>query len=231
MRGVLVKKEIYEKIKINKYNPKELLENKEFKKLDDLFNDFYSIQLSKISLVHNILVDIDLNLFKIAIENKLKQGMYHSAINIIKILESNEIFDEDLKSLKETCYYCKDLSINIYDNKDVEIVEKILQESDNSYETLIDTYRAKLWLSINKSKVSEDYEKIILDGTNFLNEYPNDGEIMAYIAEAYYQLGKKEKAYEMYNQAVQNTRNGFVWQYAKKRSGIDKMIEEGNDVN
>ena len=231
MRGVLVKKEIYEKIKIDKYNPKELLENKEFKKLDDLFNDFYSIQLSKISLVHNILVDIDLNLFKIAIENKLKQGMYHSAINIIKILESNEIFDEDLKSLKETCYYCKDLSINIYDNKDVEIVEKILQESDNSYETLIDTYRAKLWLSINKSKVSEDYEKIILDGTNFLNEYPNDGEIMAYIAEAYYQLGKKEKAYEMYNQAVQNTRNGFVWQYAKKRSDIDKMIEEGDDVN
>jgi len=113
----------------------------------------------------------------------------------------------------------------------VEIVEKILQESDNSYETLIDTYRAKLWLSLNKSKVSEDYEKIILDGTNFLNEYPNDGEIMAYIAEAYYQLGKKEKTYEMYNQAVQNTRNGFVWQYAKKRSGIDKMIEEGDDVN
>ena len=95
----------------------------------------------------------------------------------------------------------------------------------------------KLWKKYCKNPITPSWLKehsengIILDGTNFLNEYPNDGEIMAYIAEAYYQLGKKEKAYEMYNQAVQNTRNGFVWQYAKKRSGIDKMIEEGNDVN
>lgn len=231
MKGVLVKKEIHEKMNINNYNFKEIFENKEFEKLNDLFNNFYSIQLSKISMVHNILIDIDLELFKIAIENKLKQGMYYSAINIIKILENNRIFDEDLKNLKENCNYCKDLSINIYDNKDVERVEKILQESNETCETLIDTYRAKLWLNINKAKDSKDLEKIIVDGNNFLEECPNDGELMAYIAEAHYQLGEQEKAYEMYNQAVQNTRNGFVWQYAKKHSGIDKMMEEEINAN
>ena len=98
-------------------------------------------------------------------------------------------------------------------------------------EDLIDTYRASLWLAGKKANEDKDYEKIIAEANEMLKEYPEDGEIMAYIAAAYYMMGDNEKAKKMYAEAVENTRNGFVWQFAKKHVGIDRMLEEEIYVN
>ena len=59
-----------------------------------------------------------------------------------------------------------------------------------------------------------------------LDLYPNDGEIMSYIAESYFNLNNIDKAKEFYDNAVHNTRNGFVWKNAKQNAGIDRMKEE-----
>ena len=72
---------------------------------------------------------------------------------------------------------------------------------------------------------------IIEQGNGMLEYYPHDGEIMAYIAEAYFNLGNIEKSTELYEMAVNNTRNGFVWRNAKEKVGIDRMAGEEIHVN
>ena len=117
--------------------------------------------------------------------------------------------------------------MNIFDNKDINAVETILNGSDDYCKSLIDTSRARLYLELTKSKDESDYEQVIKNGEESLMEFPNDGEILGLIARAYYRLGEKDKAYDIYSQAVQLTRNSFIWRNAKEDCGIDRMLEEG----
>ena len=64
-----------------------------------------------------------------------------------------------------------------------------------------------------------------------LELYPDDGELMSHIAEAYFNLNDMENAKKYYQKAVHNTRNGFVWRNAKENVGIDRMAEEEIHVN
>ena len=132
-----------------------------------------------------------------------------------------------MKEYKKSCDYCHDLSVSIYDDRDLESLESFLNDADEYSETLIDTYRAKLHLQLSISESNEDYMKIINDGEAILSEFPEDGEIMNILAKAYFHLGEKEKSYELFKQAVDFTRNGFVWRDAKEFAGIDRMLEEG----
>ena len=231
MKGIIAKKEIDKKIEFNDYDLNQLLKDEEYEILNDLFGSYYSIQLNQNCRKYNFLIDIDKELIKIALLNKIKQGQYYTARNIINILEVNFELDDDFKHLKEMCIFCKKLSIAIYDDYDIDAIENLLNDVVEDCENLVDTYRARLWLNIKKAENNTDYEKVISKGSEMLIDYPKDGEIMAYIAEAYYHLGNVEKATEIYDEAVHHTRNGFVWQYAKRYVGIDRMAEEEIDVD
>ena len=134
--------------------------------------------------------------------------------------------NEPLKELKEICEYCRKLSIAIFDNYDEETVRDLLNKIPQGYENLVDVFKATLWLKLKTASSTEDYESIINEGNEFLKLYPEDGELMSHIAEAYFNLGNIEKAKEFYDNAVHNTRNGFVWRKAKENVGIDRMAEE-----
>lgn len=231
MEGIIAKAELEKEIEFNGYNLKQLLEDKEYDILNKLFAKYYSIQLNQNCRKYNFLIDIDRELIKIAIENKIRQGQYYTARNIINILENNFELDSDFKHYKDMCIFCKKMSIAIYDDHDVEALEGLLNNIERDCESLVDTYRASLWLDMKKAKENEDYEQIISKGNEMLKDYEDDGEIMAYIAEAHYHLDDKEKAAECYKKAVHNTRNGFVWQNAKRYLGIDRMAEEEIDVD
>ena len=230
MKGIIAKKEIDKKIEFNDYDLNQLLKDEEYEILNDLFGSYYSIQLNQNCRKYNFLIDIDKELIKIALLNKIKQGQYYTARNIINILEVNFELDDDFKHLKEMCIFCKKLSIAIYDDYDIDAIENLLNDVVEDCENLVDTYRARLWLNIKKAENNTDYEMVISKGSEMLIDYPKDGEIMAYIAEAYYHLGNVEKATEIYDAAVHNTRNGYVWKYAKGNDGIDRIEEEDIDV-
>lgn len=231
MQGVLARKEIEKQIELNNYDLNQLLKDKEFSILNDLFSKYYDAQLNQVSKYHSQYIEMDNDLLKFAIENKIRQGLYYVARNLLDLIEKNTDLSKDLKDLKEICEYCRQLSIAIYDDFDVDRVENLLESSPPETDDLIDTFRAQLWLAHKKAKNNDDYNEIIKTGREMLSQYSDDGEIMAHIAEAYYKLGDTENAREMYDKAVHHTRNGFVWQNAKTNVGVDKMAEEEIDVN
>ena len=194
--------------------------------MNSIFEDYYSLQLDKNCRQFNLFIDIDRDLLKIAIENKIRQGLYFDAYKILKIVEYNHELDDDLKHLKKVCEYCKDLSVSIFDSKDLSMLENTLNEADDYCKSLIDTHRAKLYLELSKSDSDEDYRQVISNGEKSLSDFPDDGELLGLVARAYYNLGENEKAYEIYDKAVHLTRNSFIWRNAKEDCGIDRMMEE-----
>ena len=224
--GILTRKELDVTIENNGYDVEELLKNREFDTLNKLFDKYYSIQLSHYSKRFNLMIEIDETLQKIAIANKIHQGQFYTGDTILNIIEKNKGLNEPLKELKEICEYCRKLSIAIFDNYDEETVRDLLNKIPQGYENLVDVFKATLWLKLKTASSTEDYESIINEGNEFLKLYPEDGELMSHIAEAYFKLGNIEKAKEFYDNAVHNTRNGFVWRKAKENVGIDRMAEE-----
>lgn len=230
LKSIMAKLNIHKLIEINNYDAADLLKNEDYDTLNMLFEEYYSFQLNQTARKYNILVDLeDMNLVKIAVESKIRQGQYYVANNILNIVEHNIGFDDDFQHYKDVCVYCKRLSKAIYDDHDLEALEDTLNNGFDDFSKIVDNYRARLHLDLNRAKDDDDYRLLIDEGNEMLKEYPNDGEIMAYIAQAYYLLGDNPKASEMYDEAVHNTRNGFVWNDAKKYVGIDRMAEEEID--
>ena len=226
MRGVIATEELYKNIEYNNYDLEQLLKDKQYSLLDEIFDDYYDIQLKKNCRLFNLFIDIKDDVLKVAIENKIKQGRYFTALRILNIMENNFTLSDQFSHYKKACEYCKSLSVNIYDNKDFDKATDILNDADDYCNSLIDTKRAKLLVKLHYANGDDDYKEIIDEGNQMLSDFPDDGEILASIAEAHYRLGDSEKAHEIYRNAVNNTRNGFVWRNAKQQVGIDKMLEE-----
>lgn len=226
MKGFIAIHELNQKINANNYNPKELLKNKEYGILNEIFDGYYSVQLEKYCRQFNLFIEIDWDLLKVAIENKIKQGLYFDGAEIIKVVENNLGLDDDLKLLKNACEYCSELSQDIFDDKDIIAAENLVDGADDYCKNLIDTYRAKLYLKLTNSTSDSDYENTIDYGEELLKEFPEDGEILGLIARAYHRLGKHDESYEIYSRAVHLTRNGFIWRNAKQDVGIERMMEE-----
>lgn len=229
--GIIAKKEIDITIRENNYNLEQLLKDRNFEVLNQLFEKYYSIQLGSEFRRYNVMIDLDEDKLKIAILNKINQGFYYQANNILSVIEANKGLNGDFIHLKEICQYCRDLSIAIYDTHDVGGVGDLLSNIPKDASDLVDTYRATLWYDLKTAENNDDYESIIHRGDEMLKCYPTDGELMSYIAEAYFTLGNTEKAREVYDDAVHNTRNGLVWKHAKETVGIDRMAEEEIYVN
>ena len=226
LMGLLAKKEIDKIIEYQNYDMEELFEKRQYDKLNQVFDKYYSLQLDPYHKRFKLLIKLDESLQKIAILNKLWQGYYYDADKILSIIEHHEGLDEDYKEMKEICEYCRSLSFAIYDDRDIEAVEDLLSNIPQGYEDLIDVSRARLHFKLKTAKGNDDYESIIKEGNAMLEHYPDDGELLSHIAEGHFNLGNIEKAKELYGIAVNKTRNGFVWRKAKENVGIDRMADE-----
>ena len=231
IRGLIDKKNIEKTVELNDYDLDQLLKDEEFELIDDIFKDYYTHQFYAVPKRYSSLHDLGDDLFKVTVESKIRQGTYFTGRKVLDIIEYNRPMSDELQYLKDVCEYCRTLSVAIYDDFDVDKVEETLKKTFDGFENLIDTYRARLWLLAKKSNNDDDYRNLIAEANRMLSEYPEDGEIMACIAGAYYLLGDQDKSCEMYRKAVDCSRNGFVWQFAKKHAGIDKMNEEEIYVN
>lgn len=227
IKGIIIRKEIDMITKDNGYDLESLLENRQFTLLDQILERYYSIQLNQSCKKYSLLLDIDEDIRKVAILNKLNQGHYYVADTLLTIIEKNGKLTDYYRHLKEICQYCRDLSVAIFDNNDVETVKDLLTNIPEGYENLVDVFRATLWHDLKNEK----YESVISRGSEMLELYPDDGEVMSHIAEAYFNLNDMENAKKYYQKAVHNTRNGFVWRNAKENVGIDRMAEEEIHVN
>ena len=217
---------------------RSLLENKEYIKLSEEFNDYRELQLNKSVRKYQIIVPISDKNIATLLLNSIEQGKYYEAnkyLNIRKIQEKP--LSDELIEIEKTMNLCKELSIARYDKKDEELVQNLINENENRYPNLLDIYRAKLWIKENNAKSIEDYKEIENLCEEVLEMYPFDGETMASYAKAKLECDKKEEAIEIYKKAIFNTRNGLIWQKVEDEIGISRidierdLIEELEDEN
>lgn len=200
-----------------------MLENREFSKLDEAFEMFYLAQKNSFIRDNMILVPVEDDYLYVAIMNKISQGYYYAGSKLLSLRENNGVpLTEDLQAAKAHIDYCRALSIAIYDENDVDKVKVLLSENE-VYNSCIDHKRAHLWSLYITAETEDDFMQLLEKSRVYLEEFPNDGELIRYEAYALYKLDKVDLAGERYEAAVANTRNGFVWREAKELFGIDNI--------
>ena len=116
-----------------------------------------------------------------------------------------------------------ELSVLIYDLKNYDKLQEVLEIYEKEFPEQIDVFRSKLWLMDKKAGSDEEWERIVSLAKSALELYPFDGEIMAFLAHAQLELGEKERAMETYKEAVTQTRNGIIWEKVNVESGISRI--------
>ena len=83
-----------------------------------------------------------------------------------------------------------------------------------------DYVKAELWIGLQNSNLIEDIVDVEEKALSALDKYGRDGELLSFYAEALYRQGKINAAKTIYKEAIENTRNGFVWRAAKDLFGL-----------
>ena len=119
--------------------------------------------------------------------------------------------------------------------KDELQLQSLIDKYDGEYPDLLDIYRSKIWIMENNAESAGDFEEIDKLCDEALSMYPFDGEIMAFQAKAKSECGNNAQAMELYRKAIDNTRNGLIWQKVEDETGISRLdierelIEEFNN--
>ena len=154
--------------------------------------------------------------------NHVLQGAYYKVNSIMSARKNiNKPLTDELQEADRIMQFCKQLSIAIYDKKDIQLVENILQENTQYSHMIPDYARGELWVMCQKANTNADYEKLLKEAKDRVALFVDDGEIMRYEAYALYMLDKKDESKEKYIDAIQRTRNGFVWKEVNDLFGID----------
>jgi hypothetical protein len=217
-------KHIDKQLKDNEENLRSLLENREYDTLANEFKLYCDLQMTANVRRYDFVIPIsDRNLSTLLL-SLIETGKYYTAGKFLSIRKLNNTpLSEELKEIEEEIRFCRELSIARYDKKSEILVESLINENESKYPELLDIYRSKLWIKDNNAKTVEDF-KIIDDLCDeSLSIYPFDGEIMAIQARAKLKLGKKEDSKKLYYKAIENTRNGLIWQKVEDETGISRI--------
>lgn len=198
-----------------------LLKQKKFDCINDEFEEFYTKQMHVLFKQNDLIIPLPDEYLYVAIMNYILQGYYFKADKILKYrAKNNKQLSESLIKAEELIELCRELSIAIYDEKDVNKVAQILKDNIY-YKDTIDFVRAKLWVLQQQANNQKDYEDLINVAREAIGDYGEDGELIKFEAYGLYKLGHLDESNARYCEAIRNTRNGFVWREAQDLLGID----------
>lgn len=204
---------------------KDFLQNREFDKLEDIFADYYQVQLNKYLRDCGIIVDVPAQYIKLALMNRIAQGRYYTVSKIIDfIIENCDSLALEIQEVIDAYYFCKNISIALYDESDLKKVDDILETNLKYENNIVDFARAKLWSQMKKSESIDDYISLVSSAREAIKKYGQDGELIRFEAYGLYGQGNMSESKARYNVAIKNTRNGFVWREAKDLFQIDPYM-------
>ena len=194
---------VYNELKINKllnqYDIKKLYDTQNYNKLDEVFNEYYSIQLNKYYLVNNLVIDIGENVYY-AIANLIEQGYYYKAKKLLKL------YPNKYEDLHEKVSIVEELNDHYY-KCDEEKYFKLVNEYYENYNNVIDFIEGKIKFMIFSG---EDADALKLISSSLI-KYKNDSFLLKYKADILYKESKtKKEAIKIYNDVISKTDNGLL---------------------
>lgn len=232
--GVLGKP-IREKCDSSAADLRKALDAGDYKTVYAGIKDFLYVQRRFHVKINGLMLPVSDEFLSVVFDYHIRTGCYYSMSSMVKVRrdKGGEI-SGCLKASLEEFDYCRALSVAVYDDRDIEKVEILIGEHAE-YADRIDTVRAKLWVMSKRACSEKDYRALLDAAEAAEHDFPDDGEIIRFTAQALFLLGRKDEAKEKYTEAVKKSRNGFVWHEAEVNSGIDAYglmgeASEGEDA-
>ncbi|MDO4833976.1 MAG: LicD family protein [Bacillota bacterium] len=209
-----------------------LLDEGEYEKLNDIFEYYYSRQLDSELRKNEMLIEVGDDIIHFAISNLINQGKYYNGNKILKLRKKRGALTEALEEDEKIIEFARNISIAIYDLKDTEKVRALLAENKD-YSWNIEWQRGNLWMLAKMADSEGEWENVKGTAEKALYCFEFDGEIMSFLAQALYYLGKTEEGKKIGERSVEKTRNAFAWERVKTYYDIDRISREGlnSEVN
>ena len=203
-----VKEEMSLNKKLDDINVKKLYQKNDYKKLNEVFKEYYEVQLNKNYLKNNITINIGENVYY-AVSNLLNNGYYYKAKKLLKLY--NDKYN-DLKNLVDLVEKLNDYYYKNEFDKYYELINKYYDK----YNYIIDFIEGKIKYLI-KEKRYDDANKLIEES---LKKYEKTDFLLKYKADILYKTNKKE-AIKLYNSLLENIDNGILILEIKDLLGVE----------
>jgi lipopolysaccharide cholinephosphotransferase len=189
---------------------KTLAEKNEWQNMLEIFSAWHNYQFDNTYPEMKLFYDIgDEKIYYGILPFMSWTGEYFKAKKIITRLREKRELDSRFITILDNIKYIEDAYWEM-DNKRLEAAEKIVVEGLAKFPGQINLVILSLEIMSAHAKDEADFLRLKEQAEEYLARYPENGEVMKYLADAYLGLGEIEKAKEIYNIARIVMRNGMT---------------------
>ena len=225
--GVKHRMHIEHELECKGISPRKLLEERRYSELKILLNEYITEQLSEDIAKWQVFIDVSDDIIYPARMLLIVQGRYHHARKILRIYKNERTPSEDILKAEALAEAVRNISIAIYDNKDLAEAKQICDEWLPKYPDVIDLKRCNLQTKTFFAGTQEELEACLELAEELVSEHPSDGELLKLRGDVLYKLGREEETVLAYLSARRKTRNGIVLNEMRKKllaMGVDEEI-------
>lgn len=222
LKALAAKMELEQRIAATDEDVFEMLENEEYGKLREIFDDFAKVQLSPgfIGRVDNfgfiyryykpMLIDIEDKYWPLFVKFLKSTERMARAFRIITIYEElNGTGNAEMEKIKDEILRTRKI-VNLYFRKEYEeaykLANELLSDDPKSYQAM----KIKLRILFVHPEYSDNYKEDAEYLLSYLGRiYPDTGEVTKYQGDYLFPTDR-EKAIELYKEAYSHTDNGYV---------------------
>lgn len=223
LRGILLRERLKNRIREEKVDLKVLTEAYDHEAIGELYEEYMELQFSRSLQFWKVFVPLeDELLYPILVKLVCCDGEYYTADKILNLRAESgrSAMSEELSRLTELIDICRQLSIAIWDEQDLAEVKMILENAEDTGFFCVDLELARLSVMLQEAGDKEAYVAVKARAEELLERLPNQGECMKLLADAEYELGNRETAMKIYEQALERTSNGLVCLDINRRKGM-----------
>lgn len=216
-RAVCTRMEIESKVNNGGFSINEALNNNEYKKLSDLFSEFYDKQLSRkyigredyrgIRRFNNpVFCGVNDEILYVSVMVLIHTNRIAQAARLIEVREKS------LGAISEQLQNAKNLIIAIREaisDYDLNRKESAWKKTKTLFETFPNNDSLNMFY-IRQLLEREDIEEAMALSKRALNLFPENGVYDKHVGDCLYRLGNKKEAFDCYNKALERTTNGYV---------------------
>lgn len=183
----------------------------------ELFREYLDIQFKYEFLSNNYYIPLEDEILQLLIEILFKSGMVYEVFVLLDIRKNaqgelpcgmRESMDSAMELLRMT---------TLIDKKDFVAAKEIFKKYEDVFGENPMMMKARLALEIAFADTTAGHINALELAKAALKKYPEDGELIKYMANALEGCGEFEKAREFYAKAAENTTNGIVLLECEKK--------------
>ena len=222
--------DLKKRIEQNDHTLTELLENRNFKALNEIFGEYFRVQLCAdfigredfvhiYSFYHPTLIEIEEDSFCAAMLTLLYTERISKAYRMLQVREKLLQLTPQMKKIKEDIELFRNAAC-CYEFHEMEKAEKTADELLGRYPQNPSFMKFKIRFVVEKAKKEGKAELAETFLSECLGLFPDDGYFMKFNGDILWMRGKCRDALEVYAQAREKTNNGIT------QLELDKFLQE-----